>query len=63
MVYRKIEYGMFKADIKKLIRKRLKYKERIYYHKNKIILYEGKVKEIEKAIDTLEELARGKHKV
>lgn len=57
MAYRKIEYGYYKKEITALLRKRLSYKERMRYHKNKAEEYSDKIEKIEKQVEDLEQLS------
>ncbi len=56
--FKQYKYGIWKKEIRELLRKRFSLKDRIRYHKNKIEYHEDKIKlvennliEVEKELD------------
>jgi len=45
-MYKKINYGAYKKEIRALLRKRLLFKERIRYHENKIAHHNARINDI-----------------
>ncbi|MHA1690009.1 MAG: hypothetical protein ACTSU7_00095 [Candidatus Heimdallarchaeaceae archaeon] len=66
-MYKKINYGAFKEEIKKLGRLRLKHRDRVRYHLNKINHHQDQIKvledetipEVEKELNKYLEYAKG----
>jgi len=55
----KYTYGMFKREIKKLLRQRIISYERLKYHKKKAEEYQEKLKELKKEIAEYESRNKG----
>ncbi len=60
MVFVNYKYGGFRAEIKRLLRKRLLLKDKIRYHTKKIDELNNSLPEIETQINKLLEYAKGK---
>jgi len=51
MAFKEYNYGAFKSEIKKLLRKRLILKDKIRYHSKKAKQFEEQLPEIEKQLN------------
>ena len=60
MVFVNYQYGGFRAEIKRLLRKRLLLKDKIRYHHKKIDELNNSLPEIEDKINSLLKQAEGK---
>lgn len=59
MAYKEYNYGAFRTEIRKLLRKRLMIKERIRYHRVKAEKWEAELPQVEMELDGLLRRAEG----